>query len=546
MKTIKIVVALCFVTIFMRYNTAIAQNVMPEAIAGVYQPLSLFDGRIRISGFLDHIAKVRMHTPRELKYKTKSALNMSRTSFALEAEYFAVRRESFELNFISHFYFSYEWMFHLDSNYADNFPKYGAHKFRHTKDEETIRELYAQFLMGDWDIRIGKQQVIWGEQLGLRTLDVVCPLDIRTETIGLTEWENIRIGLWMLRTVYDLSYTLPGQLQIETIFIPLDFEPVQFPREGSFFGANFTEDGIPRNGYLTNLLDYRYFRDAKNLHHQGLKNAEWGLRLRGYLTDFDLDWSVVYFHTIDDGGVWADGGEGGHRSADYFTAYNIARTTSRPPGRRIYDFKPYNIFGFSLQRYFGGFLNSVLRLEAVYEDDRHYNLQNNDRRDLRGRVFRDVVEKDSISYGLQITKKLPMPRVPYLYEWSRGKYIDFDIALNQLHWIDYDRDFGNGDSVNSVGYRLNGQPHGAGDNPVTSLSWMVMQFFMDGRFVFVHRGTMYLNSPSFQLGTSLSWRPGEHWGYTISTSVYEAKRATDPYSGSEQRDDVTFKISYMF
>ncbi len=161
-------------------------------------------------------------------------------------------------------------------------------------------------------------------------------------------------------------------------------------------------------------------------------------------------------------------------------------------------------------------------------------------------MFLDVVEKDSTGWGLQFTKKVPMPKIPYLYGWSRGKYIDFDIAVNQLHWIDYDQNFGDGDAVNSVGYRLNGQLHGRGDNPVTVLSWMVMQNFIDSRIIFVHRGTYYLNSPSWQVGTSLSYRPGEHWSYTISTSVYGSKRRTDPFSGSEKRDDVTFKVSFMF
>jgi len=541
MKTIKIIVALCFFTIFLRYSTAISQE-----IAEPYKPLSLFDDRIRITGFFDHIAKLRMHTPKELKYKTKSALNTFRSNFHLEAEYFAIRRESFELNFIGHFYFSYEWMFHIDSEYNDNFPKYGKRSFRNTKDDETIRELYAQFLMGNLDVRIGRQQVIWGEQLGIRTLDVVCPLDIRTEAIGLTEWENIRIGIWMLRAIYDLGDILPGQLSLEGIFVPSDFEPTQIPREGSFFGANFTEDGIPRNGYLTNLIDYRYYKDAKDQKHDGFKNLEWGLRLRGYITDWDLDWSLVFFHTIDDGGVWADNGEGGHRASEYFRDYNTRRITDDPPHGRIYAFKPYEIYGFSMQRYFGGLVNSVVRLEFVFEDNRHYNFQDNNKKDSKGRVLKRVVEKDSVSYGLQFSKKLPMPKVPYLYEWSRGKYIDFDIAVNQLHWIDYDQNFGDGDAQNSVGYRLNGQPHGRGDNPVTVLSWMIMQNFFDSRIIFVNRGTYYLNSPSWQVGTTLSYRPGEHWTYSIGTSVYGSKRSTDPFSGSEQRDDVTFKVAFMF
>ncbi|KPJ57630.1 MAG: hypothetical protein AMJ42_04605 [Deltaproteobacteria bacterium DG_8] len=360
--------------------------------------------------------------------------------------------------------------------------------------------------------------------------------------IGLTEWENIRIGLWMFRGIYDFAELLPGQLSLEGVFIPFDYEPTQIPREGSFFVPPFHPEGIPRNGYLTNLIDYRYYKDA---HKNSINNAEWGFRLRGYYTGWDLDWSIVYFHTTDDGGVWADHGEGGHRSSDYFTAYNLTRTTDDHPRGRIFDFKPYNIFGCSFQRYFAGLLDAVLRLEFVFESNRHYNKYEDDKRDSQGRVLRDVVEKDAISWGLQMVKKLPFPKIPYLYGWSRGKYIDFDLAVNQIHWIDYDRDFGEGDST-KAGYRLNGEPHGRGDNPVTGLSWMFTLHFFDDKLYVINRGTSWINSPSTQFSQSFSVRPGEHWAYTISISQYMSKRATDPYSGSEQRDDVTFKISYMF
>ncbi len=540
---VKILLFSCLFSSLMRYD----HNAVAQELKTPYEPLSLFDDRLIITGLFDHIAKVRMHTPKELRWSRKSALNTFRTNFSLETNFFMVRGSDFELNLIGHYYFSYEWMFDIDSEYDDAFPTYGANKFQHTHDEDTIREAYLQLIKGNWDLRIGKQQVIWGEQLGIRTLDVICPLDIRTEVIGLTEWENIRIGLWMFRGIYDFGDSLPGQLSLETIFIPFDYEPTQIPREGSFFLAPFSRDGIPRNGYLTNLIDYRYYKDA---HMNSINNAEWGVRIRGYYLDFDLDWSIVYFHTIDDGGVWADGGEGGHRSARWFGLYNNGLTDDYPE-ERIFDFRPYNIYGFSLQRYFGGLLDSIVRFELVYESNKYYNKQDNDKTDKWGRVLKDVVEKDSVGYGISFSKKLPWPKgipyiSPYLEKWSRGKYIDFDIAFNQLHWIDYDRDFGEGNAQTGAGFRLNGQPHGRGDNPVTALSWMIMTHFKDDNIIPIMRGTYYLNSPSLQLGISASWRPGEHWSYTIATSLFFAKRQTDPFSGSEQRDDVTFKISYMF
>ena len=542
MKSIvKTIIVLCLISIFMHYrHIAVAQELKTP-----YQPLSLFDNRVRITGQVDHIAHMRFRTTRAEKWARKSDLNTFRTNFSLETNYFMVRQPDFELNLIGHFYFAYEWMAQLDSEYKRAMPDYTQRHFLWARDSEIIRELYLQYLKGSWDLRVGKQQVVWGEQLGVRTLDVVCPLDIRTEAIGLTEWENIRIGVWMLRGIYDFGDSLPGQLSLEGIFIPYDFQPSQIPREGTFFGALFRPEpgSIPRNGYLDRLISYRYYRDANM---NSINNAEWGIRLRGYLLDLDLDWSLVYFHTIDDGGVWADHGEGGHRESDFFVKYNVEGLNVNP-ARDIYEFKPYEIMGFSLQRYFGGFLDAILRFEFVYEYHKHYNKKDNDRTDSQGRVFLDVVQKDSIGWGLQVSKKLPWPKwLPYIYDWSRGKYIDFDIAINQLIWRDYEEDFGDGDARRGTGFRVNGQLHGKGDNPVTLLSWMIMTHFFDDHLIIINRGLYYLNSPSLSNGTSISYRPGEHWSYVIGMTQRTGKRDTDPYSAAENKDYMTFQVKYVF
>lgn len=536
---LKILSLLCLIGCIMNYH----QSALAQEMKTPYAPLELFDGRIRVSGQIDQIAHVRFRTTRAERWARNSELNTFRTNFSFEGGVFMVRDRDWELNLITHLYFSYEWMAQIDSQYKRAMPDYTQRHFLWSRDSEIIRELYFQYLNGPWDLRVGKQQVVWGEQLGIRTLDVVCPLDIRTEAIGLTEWENIRIGVWMLRGIYDVGDVLPGQLSLEGIFIPFDFQPAQIPREGSFFGPLFRPDGLPRNGYLDRLISYRYYRDANM---NSINNAEWGFRLRGYLLDYDLDWSLVYFHTINDEGVWSDGGEGGHKSDRFFGLYNVQGLDINP-AQDIYDFKPYEIMGFSLQRYFGGFLNSILRFEFVYEYHKHYNWQDTEKQDPWGRTLKRVVKKDSIGWGLQISRKLPWPEwLPYIYKWSRGKYIDFDIAINQLIWRDYDERFGDGDSIRGPGFRVNGQPHGKGDDTVELLSWMIMTHFLDDQIIIINRGLYYLNSPSLSNGTSISYRPGEHWSYVVSMTQRTGKRDTDPYSASENKDYMTFQIKYVF
>jgi hypothetical protein len=544
---VKVVSVICLIGCIVSYH----QNAVAQEMKTPYEPLTLFDGRIRVTGQIDQITHMRFRTTQAERWARQSEFNTFRTNFGLEANYFMVQDRDWELNLTTHLYFSYEWMAQLDSQYKRAMPDYTQRNFLWSRDSEIIRELYLQHLNGPWDIRIGKQQVIWGEQLGIRTLDVINPLDIRTESIGLTDWENIRIGVWMLRGIYDFGDALPGQLSLEGVFIPFDFQPAQIPREGTFFGALFKPrrsrlepfEG-PRNGYLDRLISYRYYRDANM---NSINNAEWGIRLRGYYLDFDLDWSIVYFRTNDDSGTWADGGEGGHRADDFFAAWNVRLENVNPP-KDIYEFRPYDIMGFSLQRYVGGLIDGVMRFEFVYVYHQYFNKKENDRTDYRGRTPRlSVVTRDSIGWGLQIAKKLPWPQwLPYLYDWSRGKYIDFDIAINQIIWRDYNEAIFDGNTQRGTGFRLNGQLHGKGDNPTTLLSGMIMLHFYDDRIIVVNRYIYYLNSPSLSLGNSISYRPGEHWTYVIGMTQRTGKRDTDPYSSAENKDYLTFQIKYVF
>ena len=66
-----------------------------------------------------------------------------------------------------------------------------------------LRELYLEIVQGDFDLRVGRQQVVWGESLGLRILDVINPQDFR-EFI-LDDFIDARIPLWGARLDYTFD-----------------------------------------------------------------------------------------------------------------------------------------------------------------------------------------------------------------------------------------------------------------------------------------------------------------------------------------------------
>jgi hypothetical protein len=93
--------------------------------------------------------------------------------------------------------------------------------------EGELRELYLELRYGQLDARLGRQQIVWGEAIGLRILDVINPQDFR-EFI-LDDFIDARIPLWGARVDYTL-----GDWTFEGLVLP-DFEANRPADQGSEF-----------------------------------------------------------------------------------------------------------------------------------------------------------------------------------------------------------------------------------------------------------------------------------------------------------------------
>jgi len=98
---------------------------------------------------------------------------------------------------------------------------------------DPLREAYIDTSYGDWAIRAGKQQVVWGTADGAKFLDVINPTDY--SEMAQNQMEDSRIPVWMLNSEKNLDDG--GQLQ----FI------VSQPRENIFAGLNRQIDTSKRS-----------------------------------------------------------------------------------------------------------------------------------------------------------------------------------------------------------------------------------------------------------------------------------------------------------
>ena len=99
-------------------------------------------------------------------------------------------------------------------------------KLRRPTKLHWLRECYLDMYTPRLDIRLGKQQVVWGTTDGVRILDMVNPLDYTEWT--LSPYSETRIPLWMLKLEGELM--MNGHLQF--LAIP-DYEPNYYAPAGA-------------------------------------------------------------------------------------------------------------------------------------------------------------------------------------------------------------------------------------------------------------------------------------------------------------------------
>jgi hypothetical protein len=89
----------------------------------------------------------------------------------------------------------------------------------------SLRQAYIDLYWANFDLRLGKQQIIWGKAEGVFITDVISPKNL-SEFI-LPDFEEIRIGI----NAAKLDYFL-GNSTIELVWIP-SFQPNIAPQKGS-------------------------------------------------------------------------------------------------------------------------------------------------------------------------------------------------------------------------------------------------------------------------------------------------------------------------
>lgn len=210
--------------------------------------------------------------------------------------------------------------------------------------EITLRELFLDIYFDKFDLRIGKQQVVWGKADGVFINDIVNPLDLRY--FLLQDFEDIRMGIPMVKVNVYL-----GTLVLETIWIP-KFEPWRFAELGSDWAFYQPQAFITPTGDEIPLAWGKPEEPPSKL-----QNSEYGVKLSGFA--LGTDYSFLFLQSYQD---------------RYLVSMDIDTLNLEylPEKIKVYSyFRRINMFGLNFSR---PVLGTVFRGELGYSPDYYFNV----------------------------------------------------------------------------------------------------------------------------------------------------------------------------
>ena len=137
----------------------------------------------------------------------------------------------------------YDPIYEIDHFYPDQ-----------VEDNQTFdgyfHETFLDIAAGDWEFRLGRQNIVWGEAVGLFFADVVSALDLRE--FVLPDFELMRIPQWAVRSEY-----FKDEFHAEFVWIPV----ATTDEIGEFGGEYFPFNVQAPAGFALQFRDEEDSRD---------------------------------------------------------------------------------------------------------------------------------------------------------------------------------------------------------------------------------------------------------------------------------------------
>jgi len=440
----------------------------------------LWGKEVDVKGSIQQTMNIKTHEDeRDIRYQS------FRSTLRGELLYQLAEGPNLNMQFYTLANYYYDYVLDIDTNHrhAVRDEAGGRRKYRDVRrprdSDEWLSELYADVKYKDFQVRLGKQLVSWGETAESRVADLINPLDIKY-LIAFPDWEDYKLGLWMAR----MYYTPPNMwqnLSFELIVIPFDFLETRTPPAGH---AIYAGTPVLPDGWFQRVLDsQRRDRPADTL-----KNLEIGLRIRGYSNIGEgVDWTLSHFYTRLDTPI-IDGAEGQSNLMGVLL-------TGRQRGT-IWTYPHYNSTAFTFSTTWHK-IASTIRGECAYNTNRDYNYG------TAANNVSSTKEKDLLTIALTLDRKT---MVPWLSEWNRSRTVDFSFTFYQYWLLNHEYDKSTGE------YLL--WESGTRDSSWTKFTLSATTgFFFDS--LITRMNFAYDVNGNSTIMPMIVYQPGDHWQWVL-------------------------------
>lgn len=246
----------------------------------------------------------------------------------------------FKTKFNDHFQIKFGARAFYDAVY-DATDQYSAAVSDNLRKELMVRDAYLDILYPKVNIRLGSQQIVWGEALGQFFADVVNPKDLRE--FFLPAFEEVRIPVWAI----DLRYHFAKDATLELVASP-DLRMDKIPLPGSEF-AFFIPPPPPG---VTQVIEPDDSPSSDFKHWNG------GARISYLVKGWDL---TGFYYTSPD------------HVPVLFKSLSVDPTTGQPILTLTPRHKRVHQLGATFSKGVGP---TIVRGEFVYTPNRYFNAQN--------------------------------------------------------------------------------------------------------------------------------------------------------------------------
>jgi len=468
----------------------------------IFRPLEKAVPGLKLYGFIENEFDISLHKhPHKGLNLPKSESTFQKIQWLFELEGNYNFNDKISLNVILDMLYDsvYDW----DDDFKKSYNR-SERKLKYFRQGKRIlREMYFQFKYPDWNLRVGKQQVVWGKVDGAKIMDIINPEDFREmfDAAGGGDWEYSRLPLWMVNFTRFFNSS-----SVQFLWIP-EFEASIVSPPGSVWEMN--KPFLPSEvelfpGYS---VPFRVGKARTDEPPKNFKSHEFASRYRFLKGGWDI--RLSYFYT------WSD-------IPVYFTRVIPGKfDPSGLPGELILDLQPKHTrihqFGTNFEKgvYFPSWdKDLVFRGEILYTMNDYFG----DYSDLKdGQTKRDWVKTGLVMEGILFT------------DWSTALRLDNNFIIHHDSKLQA--------RVPPVGKKL--------DHWQTGLTLSAFKTFYE------YRGT-------FEFWTSYSVHDGDWWWHATCTfsltdyiilmtgiNIYSGN-PDDLFGQYDEMDNIEFGIRYRF